>query len=275
MNKMILCCPICGKALQSKEKSMICENRHNFDIAKSGYVNLLMSNQSGSKRHGDDKLMVRSRHDFLEKGYYEHLLHAVFEAVLAEVSHGCVILDAGCGECYYTSYIYNHLLESGIPCSIAGVDISKAALSLGAKRNKSLELAVASVNHLPAADNSCDIILSIFAPCAEREFLRVLRDCGKLIRAVPLERHLWSLKSAVYDKPYENETEVFELEGFKLNSLCRVCRKIVLPCNEDIINLFRMTPYYYKTGIKDQQKLASLKVLETETEFGVLVYEKL
>lgn len=39
-------------------------------------------------------------------------------------------------------------------------------------------------------------------------------------------------------------------------------------------NLFKMTPYYYKTGKREQERFANLDKLETETEFGVIVYKK-
>ena len=74
MNKGFIC-PICAKELVRKEKSFLCENSHCFDISKYGYVNLLTT--GGKKGHGDDKLMVNARHDFLNKGYYEHLREAV------------------------------------------------------------------------------------------------------------------------------------------------------------------------------------------------------
>lgn len=62
----IFICPVCGEKLDRSGKSYICPNRHTFDMAKSGYVNLLPTNNSGSV-HGDNKLMLRARREFLEK----------------------------------------------------------------------------------------------------------------------------------------------------------------------------------------------------------------
>ena len=50
-NNIGFICPVCKKPLVKNEKSYICENGHNFDIAKSGYVNLLTC--SSRKNHGD------------------------------------------------------------------------------------------------------------------------------------------------------------------------------------------------------------------------------
>ena len=67
-----LICPVCGLPLTLEAKTYRCEKNHCFDCAKSGYVNLLPP-APGGKRHGDDKLMVKARTDFLDKGYYDPL----------------------------------------------------------------------------------------------------------------------------------------------------------------------------------------------------------
>lgn len=98
-------CPLCGKPLRLDGGSYRCENRHSYDCAKSGYVNLLDSSRKRSKIPGDNKLMSAARRDFLNKGYYEPLSDALNSVCLARLSGSSspVILDAGCGEGYYTS----------------------------------------------------------------------------------------------------------------------------------------------------------------------------
>ena len=267
-------CPVCGKGLTMTPKSLVCKNNHNFDTAKSGYTNLLLSQTVKTKNHGDDKLMVRSRQAFLDKGYYKPLLDLIYESVKRHAFTGVRILDAGCGECWYTANVYEYLVGHKITPQMFAADISKDALAAGAKRNKEIELAVASVFHLPVQDESCDMLFSFFAPFGVDEFGRVLKDGGILIRAIPLERHLWSLKTAVYDEPYENELDDLEQAGFDLIEKQAIRQTIHLPCNQDIINVFTMTPYYYKTSAQDQQKLQALQELDTEVEFGLLVYKK-
>jgi len=267
-------CPVCGKELNSTGKSLICDNKHNFDTARSGYNNLLLSQTVKTKHHGDDKLMVRSRQAFLNKDYYKPLLDLLCEAVKVNAFTGVCILDAGCGECWYTANIYEYLVNNHIIPEMFGVDISKDALTAGAKRNRNIELAVASVFRLPVKENSCDMLLSFFAPFSAEEFGRVLKKGGILIKAFPLERHLWSLKAAVYEKPYENELEDAEQAGFELVEKREIRQTIHLASNEDIMNVFTMTPYYYKTSAEDQRKLRDINELDTETEFGILIYRK-
>ena len=266
-----LCCPKCGEVLWDLGKTLRCAGGHCYDRAKQGYVNLLMSNTASSKRHGDDKEMVLSRKSFLEKGYYKPLLQLICEKCVKYGSPDADILDAGCGEGWYTAAVKMSLPNS----SVVGVDISKEAIVEAAKRKAGIELAVASVSSLPVMDGSCDIVLSIFAPDAESEFRRVLRNGGYLIRAVPLEEHLFGLKRAVYNEPYLNPPAQYAPEGFELVERAELRYKIELQSNEDILELFKMTPYYYKTGREDQAKLLSLAKLQTEAAFCVFIHKKL
>ena len=262
-------CPVCKTKLFVSGKSYCCENCHSFDISKEGYVNLLMSQQSSLKRHGDDKMMVRARRDFLNKDFYLKLKNELCETVKHYVPNGGCIVDVGCGEGYYTKDIFS--------CGnydLSGIDISKEALKYAAKLVKGASFAVASAFSLPFGDNEVDCIINVFAPSAYDEFSRVLRKNGFLIKVVPLQEHLWDLKCAVYNEPYKNKPEIRNEELFNL-----VCEKelkysISLDSNDDIINLFKMTPYYYKTGREEMQRLYEKDHLETVVHFGIEVYEK-
>ena len=266
-------CPVCGAALSEQERVFRCEHGHSYDKAKKGYVNLLLSNQSASKRHGDDRAMVAARTAFLDAGYYAPLCEAVAETAAA--SRAETVLDVGCGEGYYTAAVYEALCRQGTTPDVRGVDISREALAAAHRRLPALSLAVASLAHLPLADERCDLLLNIFAPVDAAEFHRVLRPEGRLLRVIPLERHLWELKCAVYDAPYENKTPDTALPGFRLAERRDIVSEITLPAQADIQALFMMTPYYYKTSRTDQEKLSRLDTLTTQTAFGLLLYERI
>lgn len=263
-------CPVCGCTLDKDGGSLRCDNGHCFDIAKQGYVNLLQSQKSSRKRHGDDKLMVKSRSDFLDRGYYDVLADKITSMTGEYASPNMRLIDLGCGECFYTSRVANALPE----IVYAGIDISKQALISGSRRNKNISLAVASVFNLPIADEYCDFALTVFAPHSVSEIYRILHKGGYWLRAYPLERHLMGLKSVIYEKPYLNEVDGSVPYGFELKEHCEIKENIFVDRNEDIINLFRMTPYYYKTGKLDQDKLNVIKSLETEIEFGIELLKK-
>ena len=126
-------CPVCNRDLFQDGKSLKCTLGHCFDISKFGYVNLLMSSKSSAKHHGDDRLMVRARRDFLDKGYYSFLCEKLCE-ICNKSPDNSVILDAGCGECYYSSAVLKSMNAKCKEPLMLGVDISKDALEFAFKR---------------------------------------------------------------------------------------------------------------------------------------------
>lgn len=271
---MIFCCPVCKEPLEKRERSLFCTNGHCYDVSKYGYVNLLMSNQSSAKRHGDDRLMVEARRDFLDGGYYAPIRDALLELALPLLKNGSRLLDAGCGEGWYTAALYEKAKEQGLDIKVACSDISKDALRYAAKRLPDAEFAVSSSAHLPVTDGGCDMLLNFFSPLETAEFHRVLSEGGSIIRAVVLPKHLLGLKSAIYDEPYENGEPETKLEGFSLEARVDV-KTVIRVEGEDIKRLFSMTPYYYKTSAADHAKLEKLESIETELEVCLLAYRRI
>lgn len=265
-------CPVCGERLSVNGRSLVCKKNHSFDLAKSGYVNLLPVSRKRTRDPGDNSLMVKARRNFLGKGYYKPMSDRLCEAVSSVFPQNGVLFDAGCGEGYYTKNVFDALSKNGKSPEIYGADISKCAVDAAAKYCKGAEFAVGSVFHLPVAQKSCDVLMSLFAPYCGEEFRRVLKPEGKMILVIPGRKHLWGLKKAVYDTPYENEVRDYALEGFEFMGKEKVDYEISLGNAEDIQNLFAMTPYYYKTGRQEQSRLEALNELHTEISFEILQY---
>lgn len=264
-------CPVCGKLLSKSGNSLKCSEGHCFDISKNGYVNLLTG--KSKKGHGDDKIMVKARHDFLYAEHYSHLKSAVCGEIREFSNNAHSMLDSGCGEGYYTKDFYTAFDKGGK--EVYGIDVSKEALKIASKACPKVNFAVASAYKLPFSDNSFGLVISLFAPLAVEEFHRVLEKNGIFITVIPLENHLFNLKKAVYDTPYRNKPENTDLKGFELISNVEVKKDIRLSSNNDIKNLFMMTPYYYKTSSRDQEKLNCIDKLDVETEFMILTYKKI
>lgn len=263
-------CPVCGASLSRDESSYQCPAGHRYDRAKGGYVNLLMSQHRKEKRHGDDKAMVLARTRFLEAGWYDPLLDVLLDLAKKYFPESGVFLDLGCGEGFYSDRIHRALPRQA---ELVGVDISKDAVRAYARRNRQARLAVASAFDLPIASGSCDLVLSVFAPFREGEICRVLNPGGVFLRAYPLEKHLLGLKRLIYDEAYDNKPAALELPGLTLVESREIREEITLTSPEDIRSLFMMTPYFYKTGRDDQEKLLAARRLTTEIEFGVSAYQ--
>ena len=157
-------CPVCAGALEKRAGAYLCPKNHSFDIAKSGYVNLLLNSSQG--HHGDDKLMVRARRDFLDKGYYDRFIAAVADAAAEFTPPEATVLDAGCGEGIYSLAVLRAIEKAGKHGELLGVDISKTALQYASKRSPDFTLCVASCAHLPVEDGSVDEVLNICSPFA-------------------------------------------------------------------------------------------------------------
>lgn len=276
MCNSIFSCPVCGNSLSVVGRTYKCVKNHCFDMAKSGYVNLLTSDRMNSKLPGDNKLMVRARRDFLSRGYYANLADALSTLVCRYSGEDVALLDAGCGEGYYTEKVAGVLLEKGVCLRAGGFDISKNAADLAARSGiNNIEYSAASVFHIPALSGSVNVLLSVFSPFCADEFLRVLSDDGLLFMVIPDRRHLWELKCVLYEKPYENQVKDYALDGFELIEAVDVPEnKIFIDNHSDIESLFTMTPYYYNTRQEDKQKLEKLDTLETTTSFKILIYRK-
>lgn len=266
LSEEILICPKCHQKLKKSGKSFFCENNHCYDIAKNNYVNLLLCNKKKSKFPGDDKTMIAARNNFLKKGYFENLRRTIEDIVDNEKP--TYILDAGCGTGYYS-----HNLEQKY--NIVAIDISKEAIHFTAKNNKNLLSIISSMYELPIKDNSIDLILNIFAPKPKEEFKRVLKNNGVIVEVVPGKDHLKELKKIMFGNEAVFNKEKFAFSDFKIKSSQKLIYLVNIAENEDVINLIRMTPYYYTGGRKKEDLLNQVKSINVTFDFIINVLEKI
>ena len=283
-------CPVCGAPMgvSAEGRGLACVasvternpkgKTHLFDGGAGGYVNLAPHHSGG----GDSKEAVRARSSFLRSGYYAPAADAIAALVREITPEGGLVLDAGCGEGYYSGRIS----EEG--CSVLGVDLSKFATDTAAKTARrermnrgqasSTLYAVGSVFELPVADGSFHTVVNIFAPCAPAEYARVLKPGGHLVVAGAGERHLFGLKELIYDDPYLNDPRrdlPAEGDGLRLLEIRNVTFEITVTDPDHREALFSMTPYYWRTSREGHSRLAAAEALTTEVSFDLHVYEKI
>lgn len=211
--------------------------------------------------------MITSRRDFLALDLYYPIITNLTKIIASSGKNHVFILDAGCGEGYYTSRIKLELEKLGVTSDIYAIDVSKDAIALASKAYKNISFSVASINALPFESKSFDFVLSLFAPLCEKEFSRVLKNNGTLVTVSPSENHLFGLKKIIYDTPYQNPRSTFEPTLFTKKQEDVNEWQIEINSKQAITNLFKMTPYYYNTGSKGIEKACSISSLSTDIGF--------
>lgn len=170
----------CREPLTREPARLLCPRGHSFDVARTGYINLLQPQDRRAAVPGDRAEAVAARRRFLDRGYAQPLLDGIRELITGEA-----IADIGCGEGYYLGSIGNG----------SGIDISTAAIDLAAKRYPRCEWIVANADRfVPYADASFDVVLSITGRMNAPEFRRVLKPDGMLVIALSAPDDLVELR---------------------------------------------------------------------------------
>lgn len=192
----MLLCPVrnCHKALDREARRIFCPAGHSFDIARSGYVNLLQPQDRRSKEPGDTGAAVTARRRIHERGVTNPLLRGI--SLAAGVRSDDVVLDVGCGEGFYSGMLAQ---ESG--CKVRGLDISIPAVDAAARRYPECEWIVANGDRfIPYSDSSFSLVLSITGRMNQVEFRRVIRDDGRLLVALAAPDDLIEVRGAGRDR---------------------------------------------------------------------------
>jgi 23S rRNA (guanine745-N1)-methyltransferase len=212
----MLLCPVraCQLGLVRDLRRMVCPRNHSFDIARSGYINLLQVQDRRAKHPGDTAEAIAARRRLHELGVTGPHRLAIAE-VIAPTSQD-VVLDAGCGDGFYLG-----TLQRETKFDAHGIDISVPAVDAAARRYPECEWVVANADRsIPYPDQSFSIVLSITARMNAVEFRRVLRDDGRLLVAIPAPDDLIELRGSGRDRvPQTLDTFA---QGFKLIEQRRV-----------------------------------------------------
>lgn len=259
-------CPICQENLTLVENSLKCNNRHSFDLAKFGYVNLAPQIKQSANY---DKENFQNRQQILEAGFYQAILEAVSD-LLSNSKNAKTILDIGCGEGFYSRKLQENHSEK----TFYAFDISKDSVQIAAKSepNWAVNWFVGDLARLPIKDASMDILLDIFSPANYGEFRRVLSKDGILIKVIPTKNHLKEIRQRVQNqltnKDYSNQDikEHFQEHFTILSSQTASLTKTITA--EQLQALLSMTPLLFHI---DQSKIDWSRLTEITIEAEILV----
>ena len=259
-------CPICQENLTLLESSLKCCNRHSFDLAKFGYVNLAPQIKQSANY---DKENFQNRQQILEAGFYRAILEAVSD-LLANSETSTTILDIGCGEGFYSRKLQENHSEK----TFYAFDISKDSVQIAAKSepNWAVNWFVGDLARLPIKDASMHILLDIFSPANYGEFRRVLSKDGILIKVIPTKNHLKEIRQRVQDqltnKDYSNQDikNHFQEHFTILSSQTASLTKTIT--TEQLQALLSMTPLLFHVN---QSKIDWSDLTEITIEAEILV----
>lgn len=275
LTHMSYICPICQSPLKLHQASQgyYCDNKHHFDLAKEGYLNLFPVQQKKSKEPGDSRAMMRARRNFLEAGFYQPMA----DAIAAMLDRHCLattplhVLDMGCGEGYYSRQLEAKSHHQDL--DLHGADIAKNAILAAAKKQPDARFIVASNNRLPYSDAFFDVIFRVYAPSNDNEIKRLLNTDGKLLTVTPGPRHLWQLREYIYPDVKQHAVEGKLPEGFTHIETQRLPFTIQ-PDQEQRIALLDMTPFAWRAKPHMRQQIMHAEGLEIETDFVITLAQK-
>ena len=261
-----------------------CPQAHSFDIAREGYVNLFISRKR-PKIMGDTREMLRARRDFLDQGHYKALSEAINTRVYDHLTNGSppsptCVADVGCGEGYYIGRLKRHL--DGQPgyddICYFGLDISKDATGLAAKRYKEIRFVVASVKQeLLFSDQSVQVLINVFAPRNAVEFERIIRPDGLLLVTIPNPDHLINLRRDLDLLGIETDKQQRVVEqfagAFRLTREQAISYEMQLD-GQDLSNLIRMSPSNWHVAEKTWNDIKAINSVRAKASFTVLEFQR-
>ena len=224
--------------------------------------------------------MVSSRSRFLNSGHYQQVSDAINlkarQLLSQQPSTLAAIVDAGCGEGYYSTRLQQSLLDHQINNEFVGVDISKPACRAAAKRSRSIQWLVASSSDIPIADHSADIILSLFSPIPAEEFQRCLKADGQLIIASTGPQHLLELRELLYDTVDTSSLNTTDALAPRFspvaNSPEKIQYNISLQDSSSIQDLLAMTPHYWRASAEKKSQLTNIHELSISIDIQLNCY---
>ena len=265
-----LICPVCKKALSDDGSRLFCINRHSFDIARQGYINLLPVQNKHSLNPGDNKEMLLARRRFLDSGKYEPICKSVINAIKHYVpSAQPVIADIGCGEGYYTSMIKQQCRAHCI-----GIDVSKDGARMACSRDKSILWLVATASALPIEDNSLDAVTAMFSLFLPQEYSRVLKKDGCAVEITVGNRHLTELKQIIYEEVFEQDKRPVPCSDFFYEAEFNENTYQLELDNSELRDLLMMTPHFWRIRKEKREALEQTDHLRLTVQYRIRILIK-
>lgn len=272
----------CGLPLQRRDGTFVCGAGHSYDIARSGYVNLLQPQDRRSREAGDSRAAVEARASLLAAGVGRTLIDAIANRAATldlgrlkaaptmsdRLTAAPTIVDLGCGSGDALAALTSRA-GTGV-----GIDLSTAAVERAARHFPDRTWVVANADRrLPLLDRSVDLVLSLHARRNPAEVVRVLAQTGVLLVAVPAADDLIELREMIQGQRQERDRAGVVLEEhaplFHLVDRSVVRETLELD-REALLNLLRGTYRGVRRGAA--QRVAALTRMNVTVASDLLVF---
>lgn len=235
----LLRCPRCSGKIERRGGSLLCPKGHCYDLSRYGDVNFAPEKRESFYT----KALFESRARVFAAGVFDPVIAAIDEALAAHLPQGrcAVLVDAGCGEGFYT----RRVLE-GTPMTRIGFDLCKEAVRLAARGGRDASFFVGDLANIPLGDGCADVLLDVFTPANYAQFARVLRPGGLLVKLAPRAGYLAELREAARGLLRRGEHDGAPVEQYAQKHMALLDRREItytLPVDEVLAaDLARMTP---------------------------------
>lgn len=259
-------CPHCGAPVDIvRGASMICENRHTYDFAKQGYLNLLANTTSS---HYDAELFDARQKIIMESNLFDSLHEELLNNV--KQHHG-ILLDVGCGEGSHLE----RLMKQSPNLKGVGLDIAKEGIVKAAKSYVNSLWVVGDLAKSPFTEQAVDVILAILSPSNYKEFKRILKPEGTVVKVVPHEYYLKELRAFFFPDEkkqfYSNEQTVTlfkehfnDVETTRLTYTKRLSQ-------EELPSLAQMTPLGWSSDEEKRKAFLQQETLDVTIDLEILI----
>ncbi|MBC2185950.1 methyltransferase domain-containing protein [Listeria sp. FSL L7-0253] len=273
-NMALLACPICGGELTFQEpNSFVCPERHGFDIAKPGYLNLLK--QAHKTKY--DQALFESRKKVIASGFFGKLIKRVTEMIADTNKENIVIYDAGCGEGSHLARVVSELQATGREVHAAGLDIAKEGVKQAARDYPGIVWTVADLANCPNQAETADVLLNILSPSNYEEFKRLLKTDGFLLKVIPEANYLRELREFIYvdeKSSYSNESVTSRLaEKLTVEHVERVTYKAPI-AKELFADFLEMTPLGWHIAADKKSELLANPPEDLTVDLQIMIAKK-
>lgn len=279
-NIKIFRCPVCSEQMLLKGNSLLCLNKHCFDLSRKGYLNLLMHSISSKY----DRQMLNSRKIIAQQGFFQALIERIGDLVIREIKEKKTetivrILDAGCGEGSNLVSLLSYLSsKSNLEFIGIGLDISREGIHIASTNYPGNIWLVADLANCPFNDQQFDILINILSPANYREFKRILKDPGLFIKVLPGSNYLQEIRKVFYKKKekreYSNKEVIALMEkNFNIISKDQLIYKKEID-QDNLIPLLEMTPLSWSIDKDNINQKRFLEIKEITADFTIICGNK-